>query len=148
MEEKRIFDCSAREEKRQGGKYARFSAVVFADQNDQVLVRRVTSNLMPPTTINPDDEVLCRGVRSFNVRYYDGTDWYDAWDSTQPASNIAPLQSKALPQAVEVTLELEPSAAGPAPLARAASDAAGPTVTCLIPLPCAVPPPSSTGGTP
>ena len=122
--------------------------LVMPDQNDQVLVRRVTSNLMPPTTINPDDEVLCRGVRSFSVRYYDGTDWYEAWDSTQPASNIAPLQSKALPQAVEVTLELDPPAAGAAPRGAAAASAAGPTVTRLIPLPCAVPPPTTTGGMP
>jgi hypothetical protein len=126
--------------------------VVLTDHNQQVLLRRVTSNLLSPTTpLVPDDEPLCRGVRSFSVRYYDGSDWYDAWDSTQPASNIAPLQSQALPQAVQVTLELEPAASasgGGASAAQAPGGAAAVTVTRLIPLPCAVPASSTTGGLP
>jgi len=114
--------------------------VVLTDHGDQVLLRRVTSDLLAPTTINPDDEVLCRGVRAFHVRYYDGNDWYDAWDSTQPPSDIAPLQSNALPQAVEVTIGIDPPSSGGQPL----------TVTRLIQLPCAVPPnyPPTPGGTP
>jgi hypothetical protein len=114
--------------------------VVVSNSGDHVLLRRVTSNLLAPATVTPDDEVLCRGVHSFHVRYYDGTDWYDAWDSTQPPSDIAPFQSKALPQAVEVTVGLEPSSPKGSPL----------TVTRLIPLPCAVPPnyPPAPGGAP
>jgi prepilin-type N-terminal cleavage/methylation domain-containing protein len=68
--------------------------------NDHVLVRRVTRNLLSPQQLTPDDEVICRHVSSFNVRYYDGTSWQDSWDSTQ--------QNNELPAAVEVTLELEP----------------------------------------
>ena len=72
---------------------------------DHVLVRRVTRNLLSPQPVNPDDEVLCRHVASFNLRYYDGTDWQDSWDSTQ--------QSNELPVAVEVTLQLDPPADAP-----------------------------------
>ncbi len=66
---------------------------------EQVLVRRVTRNLLSALVPTPDEEVLCRGVVGFNVRYYDGTTWNDAWDST--------VVNNALPTAVEVMLELE-----------------------------------------
>jgi hypothetical protein len=38
-------------------------------------------------------------VRSFNLRYFDGSTWQDSWDSTQ-LDNMCPT-------AVEVTLELQ-----------------------------------------
>jgi hypothetical protein len=63
-----------------------------------VLVRYVTTNLLAPTTPEPEAEVLCRGVFSFAVRYYDGIDWLETWDST--------TQDNQLPAAVEVVLEL------------------------------------------
>ena len=76
-------------------------AVITPDgTSDHVLVRRVTRNLLSPQQVTPDDEVICRHVSSFNLRYYDGTSWQDSWDSTQ--------QYNELPAAVEVTLELEP----------------------------------------
>jgi len=65
-----------------------------------VLVRRVTTNLLGPTVGEPDEEVLCRGVSTFALRYFDGLDWLDNWDSA--------TQDNRLPAAVEVTLELEP----------------------------------------
>ena len=64
-----------------------------------VLVRRVTTNLLTGTTQQPYEEVICRGVRSFNVRYFNGSGWLDSWDSTQ-YENMAPT-------AVEVTVELQ-----------------------------------------
>jgi len=73
--------------------------------NDHVLVRRVTRNLLAQVEPTPNEEVICRNVGGFNVRYYDGTDWQTTWDSTQLGD--------ILPNAVEVTLELRrPSAAG------------------------------------
>jgi prepilin-type N-terminal cleavage/methylation domain-containing protein len=69
--------------------------------NDYVLVRRVTPNLLAPTTPNPDEEVLCRGVAGFNLRYYNGSDWSDSWDSTQTQFD------NTIPVAVEVTLQLD-----------------------------------------
>jgi len=66
---------------------------------DHVLTRRVTRNLLSGLVPTPDEEILCRGVSGFNMRYYDGTTWQDSWDST--------AVSNALPTAVEVTIQLE-----------------------------------------
>jgi prepilin-type N-terminal cleavage/methylation domain-containing protein len=65
---------------------------------DGVLVRRVMRNLLSSTEPAPEEEILCRGVTAFQLRYYDGFQWSDEWDSTQ--------YENALPIAVEVTLEL------------------------------------------
>jgi prepilin-type N-terminal cleavage/methylation domain-containing protein len=63
-----------------------------------VLVRRVTRTLLAPTKTEPDEEVLCRDVTSFHIRYFDGSQWYEDWDSTQFGDTI--------PMAIEVSLEL------------------------------------------
>jgi type II secretion system protein J len=89
----------------------------------RVLARRVTSNLLSPTLLEPDDEVLCRGVASFDVIYYDGTQWWTSWDSS--------LEKDSLPIAVQVTLELDPPTTG-----RNASNARGPKLARVIQLPC------------
>ena len=52
------------------------------DGTGLVLVRRVTTNLLAPTAREPRQEVLCRGVYAFELRYFYGTDWQDNWDST------------------------------------------------------------------
>jgi type II secretion system protein J len=65
-----------------------------------MLVVRTLNNLLSGSVQeNPDEEVLLRNVYGFNVRYFDGTDWQDNWDSGQ--------YDKSLPQAVEVALSLE-----------------------------------------
>jgi len=69
------------------------------DGKTQVLVRLVTTNLRAPQTVEPQREVLCRGVYAFNLRYFDGYDWLDNWDST--------LEDNTLPLAMEVTLQLD-----------------------------------------
>jgi type II secretory pathway pseudopilin PulG len=69
------------------------------------LVRRTTHNLLAPTEVLPQEEVLCRGVRAFLLRYFDGFIWQDFWDSTQ--------QGDVLPVAVEMVLELDRPGAGP-----------------------------------
>jgi prepilin-type N-terminal cleavage/methylation domain-containing protein len=66
---------------------------------EQVLVRRVTTNLLAQVAPEPFEEVLCRGVRSLNLRYYDGLAWQETWDST--------LVDNEIPSAVELTIELE-----------------------------------------
>jgi hypothetical protein len=48
--------------------------------------------------VDPDEEVLLRGIAGFNARYYDGTQWQDNWDSTQ--------YNNVLPSAVEVTIRV------------------------------------------
>jgi len=63
-----------------------------------ILVRSVTTNLLSSSTLEPEDQILCRKVRSLNIRYHDGTDWLDEWDSTI---------NEGLPLAVEIDLEVE-----------------------------------------
>ncbi len=94
---------------------------VRVDGAASVLVRRVTRNLLPASEPAVQEEILCRNVRSFGLRYYDGVAWQEDWDSTTLDDN--------LPLAVAITLELgEPNA-----------DAAVKKVTRVIPLPCAKP---------
>jgi prepilin-type N-terminal cleavage/methylation domain-containing protein len=85
---------------------------------DGVLVRRVLSNLTAPQqqSVDPDVEVLCRHVQTFNLRYYDGQTWQDSWDSTQ--SDLSTGLSNELPVAIEVTLELAPPADDPLALPK------------------------------
>lgn len=73
----------------------------------RVLVRQLRRNLLPQVeNADPDEEsVVCRNVRTFLIRYYDGQQYEDVWDSTQLGNS--------LPMAVEITLELDrPPAAG------------------------------------
>jgi len=63
---------------------------------DSVLVRRQTTNLLSPKTVEGISEVICRGVKSFNLQYYDGYEWLDTWDST--------TQDNMLPAAVAINL--------------------------------------------
>lgn len=68
------------------------------DGMSTVLVRRVTRYLLATTVEEAEPEVICRGVRTLDLKYYDGTDWQDSWDST--------TRDNTLPLAVEVTMEL------------------------------------------
>jgi hypothetical protein len=63
------------------------------------LVRKVTSNLMDEQPVQPDEEILCRGVTGVSFQYFDGTNWNATWDST--------AQDNTLPVAVQITLNLE-----------------------------------------
>lgn len=73
--------------------------------SDLCLVRDVTSNLLADVQPPPDEEIICRHVVAFNLTYFDGTDWYDTWDSTQ--------QGNVIPYAVRVTLDVLPPGASP-----------------------------------
>ncbi|MCX5671255.1 MAG: prepilin-type N-terminal cleavage/methylation domain-containing protein [Planctomycetota bacterium] len=103
------------------------------DGQTQVLVRRVTTNLLSPRTLEPPVEVLCRGVFAFNIRYFDGSDWLDVWDST--------VLENTLPLALEVTLQLDdPRQIDP--------NRSGYSVSQVVLVPCgALPPDSTTQGT-
>jgi type II secretory pathway pseudopilin PulG len=88
------------------GGVQRVDLLVARPQNDPngdpALIRRVTRNLLSPTDPTPDEEIVCRNVTEFSVRYFDGFQWTTDWDSTQ--------YGDVLPLAVEVTLGV----AGPA----------------------------------
>ncbi|MDP9175031.1 MAG: prepilin-type N-terminal cleavage/methylation domain-containing protein [Planctomycetota bacterium] len=79
-------------------KQIELTVVTDAATNDHVLVRRVTRNLLSQNSPSPDEEILCRGVNSFKVLYFDGTNWTETWDSTQENSTA--------PAAVQIILEL------------------------------------------
>jgi len=69
-------------------------------ENDKCkLVRRVTTNLLSPRTVEPEEQVLCRNVRSLNIQYFDGFSWLDEWDST--------AHNDTLPQAINIDLQIE-----------------------------------------
>jgi hypothetical protein len=73
---------------------------ISTDSGQPNLVRQVTRNLLAPTPEDPDQEVLCPNVKSFSLRYFDGSDWYDDWDSS---STDTPNQ---LPMMIEMIIVL------------------------------------------
>jgi prepilin-type N-terminal cleavage/methylation domain-containing protein len=96
------------------------------------LVRSVTRNLLAPTEPTPEDEILCRNVKSFTLRYFDGSVWQDNWDST--------TLGDVLPVAVEMTLEAVMDDEKPGQPAKIYK------VTRVFPLACAQPATDTTGG--
>ena len=62
------------------------------------LVRRITTNLLSPRAVDPEDQVLCRNVKSLNLRYFDGDSWLDEWDSSTDANS--------LPLAMEIDIQV------------------------------------------
>jgi hypothetical protein len=61
---------------------------VITEGNTNVLVRSVTRNLLAPVEVAPTPQVICRNVRAFALRYFDGYTWYDQWDSTLTATPL------------------------------------------------------------
>ena len=94
---------------------------IRGDVNPPVLVRRVQRNLEPSADAKVEEEIICRDVRSFSLRYFDGTNWQEDWDST--------VMGDVLPLSVAMTIELnDPN--NPAPLRSTRR------VTRVIPLAC------------
>ena len=107
--------------------------LVRTDVTPPILVRDVTRNLLAQTDMPPDEEILCRNVRQFGLRYFDGTTWQDTWDSTT-LGNVLPL-------AVEMTLEID------VPAPKAGGQPTPYRIIRVIPLACAKPSDvTSTGG--
>ncbi len=70
-----------------------------SDRRTYRLVRKVTTNLLSPRTIEPQEQVLCRNVSSLNLRYYKNEEgWLDEWDSTADANS--------LPLAMEIDIQV------------------------------------------
>ncbi len=99
------------------------------DDGTVCLVRRTTTNLLATEVPEPDVEVLCRNVRALNLRYFDGTDWLDSWDSTQEGDE--------LPLAVELTMELKPRKGQTSDTLDAMGRPQGPVLTRVLVSPCA-----------
>ena len=69
-----------------------------------LLQRSITTNLLAPETPTPLQENICANVLGLTFQYFDGTNWWPNWDSTQ--------QDNTLPTAVQVTLQLQPPVVG------------------------------------
>ncbi len=91
------------------------------ETSEVVLERRTTANLLAPEEPEATAVAVCRGVRAFDVAYFSGTGWSESWDST--------AMENALPLAVHVVVELEPSGEGEPAYAMSRT----------FSLPCAVP---------
>ena len=105
----------------QWGDIAKVEYRVQDDLGQSCLVRICTRNLLSTRTPEEQTDVLCRKVSALNLRYFDGTDWYDTWDSAE--------QANALPTAVELELTLQPT--------QTSTDAAEATLQRVLLLPCA-----------
>lgn len=83
--------------------------------------------------------VLARGITDFNVRYFDGVEWLDTWDTTTPETageETTDATPVGLPRAVEVTLFLaDPRGRGNAGAMVRAGDADEPRLTLVVALP-------------
>lgn len=79
--------------------------ITLENGKTKALVREVTTNLLSSIEQEAEQEILCRGVKSFAIRYFDGEAWQDMWDSSE--------MGDVLPKAVEVTIELEPAGEAP-----------------------------------
>jgi hypothetical protein len=64
-------------------------------------------NNLPPD-IAPDStwKVIAEEVQSVYFRYWDGSNWQDTWDSTQPPADNSSTNPQGPPLAIEITLGL------------------------------------------
>src|SRR5208283_4067237 len=65
----------------------------------QDLIRAITRNLLPvnPPAMPEEKHTLLSGVQSLTFLYYDGTQWDQAWDTTQQSN---------LPVAIKVQIQM------------------------------------------
>jgi type II secretion system protein J len=108
---------------------------VLNEGNAVHLVRQVNRNLLAPVEVEPEPQVICRDVKAFGIKYYDGYTWYDQWDST--------LMETPLPLLVQVDLTVSVADARQ----NNASDASLYHVTRLITIPTAKVATTTTGTT-
>jgi type II secretion system protein J len=73
------------------------------------LVRSVTRNLLSATTPNVENQWLLGGVQSLRFSCFDGTQWLDTWDTTDPSTG-----NTNLPVAVRVQVQMAGSGPGSA----------------------------------
>ena len=68
-------------------------------ERDQIVIKRFTNkNILSPTLVDPEEEVIGRNITGLDIQYYDGTTWLDAWDSSE--------QDSTLPWGVRITISI------------------------------------------
>lgn len=65
------------------------------------LVRSVTRNILATATVDVEDQWLMGGVADLRISCFDGNQWQQTWDTTNPTSSDTNL-----PQAVRVEIQL------------------------------------------
>ena len=104
------------------------------DVTPNVLVRRVVRDVLNPVQPQPEEEILCRNVRSFHVEHYDYAG--DVWETEWHSDDL----DNAIPSAVRITLQVEYKR-------RASAEPSVYTVVRIVPIPCAKPiDPEAAGG--
>lgn len=68
------------------------------------LFRSVARNLLPVMQDQTSDQFLMSGVESIAFQFYDGNEWKDTWDSTQPDTTTGLTNN--LPRAIKLQLAL------------------------------------------
>ena len=63
------------------------------------LVKNSSTNLLSQSEVVSQTEVLCRGVYSLDIEYYDGVSWTTSWDSENMTYTL-------LPPLVKITMEM------------------------------------------
>jgi len=108
---------------------------LVADPKDagggNMLVRRAFNVLPVDNSQVPPDQILLHHVTSFKLSYFDGTSWYDTWNSV--------AMQNTLPFAVRFTIEL-------APEQRAGISGQPRIIDRYVPLDCGVAAQTSTMG--
>jgi prepilin-type N-terminal cleavage/methylation domain-containing protein len=94
-----------------------YACVPSGDPGRAMLIRRVTANLLAPVQPDPNEETLCRNVKTFLLRYFDGSDWQENWDSSE--------HGNALPKAVGLNIQVQ---------GASAQDVQG--TSLILPMPC------------
>lgn len=103
------------------------------DGNTTVLVRRIARNILSGDLNIPaeEEEILCTDVRTFTLKFFDGVDWYDTWDST---TLLDADGNPAIPTMVQIDLVLNVEG-----VSIPTEEADTYRVTKLIPIACAKP---------
>jgi len=65
------------------------------------LIRSVTRNILATAAVDVDDQWLMSGVDTLHITCYDGNQWQETWDTTDPTS-----ANTNLPLAVKIEIQL------------------------------------------
>jgi len=71
------------------------------------LVRSVTRNILTTGTVDVDDQWMMGGVSDLRISCFDGQQWQNTWDTTDPTSSTTNL-----PLAVKVEIQLADNGGG------------------------------------
>ena len=74
------------------------------------MIRSVTRNLLSTAALDVQDQWLMSGIEDIRFSCFDGTQWYDAWDTTDTTS-----VNTNLPVAVRVQIQMAGNNSGNTP---------------------------------